>query len=69
MDIYPNSTTLQREFLDIGNVQKPQRDQAFKMVEMYPTNRMGKPTGNKPMEIKCKLETGASICGMSLRTH
>ena len=36
---------------------------------MYLTTKMGKPTGKKTTEIKCKLDTGASISGMSLTKY
>ena len=43
--------------------------QAFTRVLMFPTNRMGKATDNKPKGMKCKLDTGVCINIMPLSTH
>ena len=45
---------------------KKQSHQAFTKVEMFPTNWMGKATGKKPVIMKCKLDTGASVNIMPL---
>ena len=44
---------------------KPMRYQAFTRVSMYPNDTSGK-TAGKPIEIKCKLATGASVNVMPL---
>ena len=36
---------------------------------MFPTNRMGKATGNKPKGMTCKLDTGAGVNIMPLLTY
>ena len=35
-------------------------------TQLFPMNRMGKVTGNKPKATKCKLDTGASVHIMPL---
>ena len=50
-------------------VHKTKIYQAFIKVEMFPTNWMVKSTGNKPMIIKCKLDTGAGVNAMPLSTY
>ena len=54
--------------LDVHTVQKPMRYQAFTRVRMYPTDTIGKTTG-KPIEMKCKLDTGASVNAMPLAAY
>ena len=51
--------------LDVHTVHKPMRYQAFTRVSMYPTDTSGKTTG-KPIELKHKLDTGASVNVMPL---
>ena len=41
----------------------------FTRVQMFPMNRMGKATGNKPKGIKCKLDTGAGVTIMPLSIY
>ena len=36
---------------------------------MFPTKRCGRPTGRKPRELKCKLDTGVSVNVMPLITY
>ena len=54
--------------LDVHTVHKPKRYQAFTRVSMYPTDTCGKTTG-KPIEMKCKLDTGASVNVMPLAAY
>ena len=46
--------------LDVHTVHKPKRYQEFTRVSMYPTDTSGRTTG-KPIEMKCKLDTGVSV--------
>ena len=52
----------------VHTVHKPKRHQAFTRVNMYPTDTSGKTTG-KPIERKCKLDTGASVNVMPLAAY
>ena len=52
--------------LDVHTVLKPKRHQAFTRVSMYPTDTRS--TG-KPTEMKCKLDTGASVNVMPLAAY
>ena len=54
--------------LDVHTVHKPRRHQAFTRVSMYPTDTSGRTTG-KPIEMKCKLDTGASVNVMPLAAY
>ena len=36
---------------------------------MFPTNRIGKATSNKPIVMKCKLDTGAGVNVMPLSAY
>ena len=54
--------------LDVHTVHKPKRYKAFTRVSMYPTDISGKTTG-KPIEMKCKLDTGASVNVMPLAAY
>ena len=55
-----DTTSQPKGNLDVNTVHKPKRYQAFTRVSMYPTDTSGKTTG-KPIEMKCKLDTGASV--------
>ena len=54
--------------LDVHTVHKPKRYQVFTKVSMYPTDKSGRRTG-KPIEMKCKLDTGASVNVMPLTAY
>ena len=54
--------------LEVHTVHKPKRYQTFTRVSMYPTDTSGKTTG-KPTEMKCKLDTGASVNVMPLAAY
>ena len=54
--------------LDVHTVHKPKRHQAFTRVSMYPTDTSGRTTG-KPIEMKCKLDTGGSVNVMPLAAY
>ena len=62
-----DTTSQPKGNLDVHIVHKPKRYQAFTRVSMYPTDTSGK-TG-KPREMKCKLDTGASVNVMSLAAY
>ena len=55
-----DATSQPRGNPEVHTVHKPKRHQAFTRVSMYPTDTSGKTTG-KPIEMKCKLDTGASV--------
>ena len=38
-------------------------------AEMYPTNKIGKETGNKQAEVNCKLDTEAHVNAMPLTKY
>ena len=42
-------------------VQKLRSHQVFTRVQMSPSDRMGKTTGNKPKDMKCKLDTQEGV--------
>ena len=63
-----DTTSQPKENLDVHTVHKPMRYQAFTRVSMYPTDTSGKTTG-KPTEMKCKLDTGASVNVMPLAAY
>ena len=50
-----------RGYSKVHNVQKTRGHQAFTRVQLFPRNRMGKATGNKPKGMKCKLDTGTGV--------
>ena len=54
--------------LDVHIVHKPKRYQAFTRVSIYSIDTSRKTTG-KPREMKCKLETGASVNVMPLAAY
>ena len=54
--------------LDVHTVQEPNRYKAFTRVSMYPIDTSGKTTG-KPREMKCMLDTGASVNVMPLAAN
>ena len=55
-----DTTSQPKGNLDVHTVLKPKRHQAFIRVSMYPTDISGRTPG-KPIEMKCKVETGASV--------
>ena len=63
-----DTTSQPKGNLDVHTVHKPMRYQAFTRVSMYPTDTSGKTTG-KPIEMKCELDTGASVNVMPLAAH
>ena len=63
-----DTTSQPKGNLDVHTVHKPKRHQAFTRVSMYPTDTSGRTTG-KPTEMKCKLDTGASVNAMPLATY
>ena len=63
-----NITSQPKGNLDVHTVHKPFRYQAFTRVSMYPTDTSGKITG-KPIEMKCKLDTGDSVNVMPLAAY
>ena len=54
--------------LDVHTVLKQKRHHAFTRVSMYPTDTSGRTTG-KPIEMKCKLDAGASVNVMPLAAY
>ena len=63
-----NTSSIPKGNLDMHTVHKPKRHQAFTRVSMYPTDTSGRTTG-KPIEMKCKLDTGASVNVMPLAAY
>ena len=63
-----DTTSQNKGNLDVHTVHKPKRFQAFTRVSIYPTDTSGKTTG-KPREMKCKLDTGASVNVMPLAAY
>ena len=63
-----DTTSQPKGNLDVHTVHKPMRYQAFTRVSMYPTDTSGK-TAGKPIEMKCKLDTGASVNVMPLAAY
>ena len=63
-----DTTSQPKGNLDVHTVLKPKRHQAFTRVSMYPTDTSGRSTG-KPIEMKCKLDTGASVNVMPLAAY
>ena len=63
-----DTTSQPKGNLDVHTVLKPKRHQAFTRVSMYPTDTSGK-TAGKPIEMKCKLDTGASVNVMPLAAY
>ena len=61
-----DTTSQPKGNLDVHTVLKPKRHQAFTRVSMYPTDTRS--TG-KPTEMKCKLDTGASVNVMPLAAY
>ena len=68
MFVDEDTTSQPKGNLDVHTVHKPKRYQAFTRVSMYPTDTNGKTTG-KPREMKCKLDTGASVNVMPLAAY
>ena len=63
-----DTTSQAKGNLDVHTVHKSKRYQAFTKVGMYPTDTSGRTTG-KPIEMKCKLDTGASVNVMPLAAY
>ena len=63
-----DTTSQPKGSLDVHTVLKPKRHQAFTRVSMYPTDTSGRSTG-KPIEMMCKLDTGASVNVMPLAAY
>ena len=63
-----DTTSQPKGNLDVHTVLKPKRHQAFTRVSMYPTDTSGRSKG-KPIEMKCKLDTGASVNAMPLAAY
>ena len=63
-----DTTSQPKGNLDVHTVLKPKRHQAFTRASMYPTDTSGK-TAGKPTEMKCKLDTGASVNVMPLAAY
>ena len=63
-----DTTSQPKGNLDVHTVCKPKRYQAFTRVSMYPTDTSGRTIG-KPIEMKCKLDTGASVNVMPLAAY
>ena len=63
-----DTTSQPKGNLDVHTVHMPKRYQTFMRVSMYPTETSGKTTG-KPREMKCKLDTGASVNVMPLAAY
>ena len=63
-----DTTSQAKGNMDAHTGHKPMRYQAFTRVSMYPTDTSGK-TAGKPIEMKCKLDTGASVNVMPLAAH
>ena len=63
-----DTTSQPKGNLDVFIVHKPMRYEAFTRVSMYPTDTSGKTTG-KPIKMKCKLDTGASVNVMPLAAY
>ena len=63
-----HTTSQPKGNLDVLTVHKPKRHQAFTRVSMYPTDTSWRTT-DKPIEMKCKLDTGASINVMPLAAY
>ena len=63
-----DATSQPKGNLAVHTVHKPKRYQAFTRVSMYPTDTSGKTTG-KPIEMKCKLDTGDSVNVMPLAAY
>ena len=63
-----DTTSQPKGYLDVHTVHKPMRYQTFTRVSIYPTDTSGKATG-KPIEMKCKHDTGASVNVMPLAAY
>ena len=63
-----DTTSQPKGNLDVHTVHKPRRYKAFTRVSMYPSDISGRTTG-KPIEMKCKLHTGASVNVMPLAAY
>ena len=66
--VHENTSSISKGNLDVHTVHKPKRHQVFTRVSMYPTDTSGRTTG-KPIEIKCKLDTGATVNVMPLAAY
>ena len=63
-----DTTSQPKGNMDVHTGHKPMRYQAFTRVSMYPTDTSGK-TAGKSIEMKCKLDTGASVNVMPLAAY
>ena len=63
-----DTTSQPKGNLNVHTVLKPKRHQAFTRVSMYPTDTSGRTTG-KPIDMKYKLDTGASVNVMPLAAY
>ena len=63
-----DTTSQPKENLDMHTVLKPKRHQAFTRVSIYPTDTSGRSTV-KTIEMKYKLDTGASVNVMLLAAY
>ena len=63
-----NTSSIPKGNLDVHTVHKQKRHQAFTRVSMYPNDTSVRTTG-KPIEMKCKLDTGASVNVMPLAAY
>ena len=63
-----DTTSQPKGNLNVHTVHKPKTYQAFTRISMYPTDTGGKTTG-KPIEMNCKLDTGASVNVMPLAAY
>ena len=63
-----DTTSQPKGNLDVHTVHKPKRHQAFTRLSMYPTDTSGRTTG-KLIEMKYKLDTGASVNVMPLAAY
>ena len=68
MCVDEDTTSQPKGNLDVHIVHKPKRYQAFTRVSMYPIDTSGRTT-DKPIEMMCKLDTGASVNVMPLAAY
>ena len=64
-----NTTYSAKGCAKVHEAHKTRSHQAFTRVLMFPTNRIGKATSNKPKGMKCRLDTGADVSIMPLSTY
>ena len=63
-----DTTSQLKENLDVHTVQSQRGTRHSPQVSMYPTDTSGRTTG-KPIEMKCKLDIGASVNVMPLAAY